>query len=58
MRPEAIHIYHSYKGRRKDLEPKFLERKDAAISKLQPEWPTLKKHAELLVRRRFSEVYK
>ncbi|KAG9039494.1 hypothetical protein FS837_000975, partial [Tulasnella sp. UAMH 9824] len=57
MRTEATQIYHAYKTRKKELEPKFLERKNEALSKLQSEWPTLKKHAELLIRRRFSEVY-
>ncbi|KAG9042498.1 hypothetical protein FS837_010773 [Tulasnella sp. UAMH 9824] len=57
MRSEAIQVYHSYKSRKKDLEPEFLKRKDAAISQLQLEWPRLKKHAELLVRKRFSDIY-
>lgn len=58
MRSEAIQIYHAYKTRKKELEPRFLERKKEALSKLQSEWPTLKKHAELLIRRQFSEVYR
>ncbi|KIO18759.1 hypothetical protein M407DRAFT_31571 [Tulasnella calospora MUT 4182] len=57
MKSEASQIYHSYKTRKKEIEPKFLEKKNAALSKLQPQWPILKKHAELLARQRFSEVY-
>ncbi|KAG8915779.1 hypothetical protein FRC00_014366 [Tulasnella sp. 408] len=57
MRSGASHIYLSYKNRKKELEPKFLDKKDAALSQLKSEWPQLQKHAESLVRRRFSEVY-
>ncbi|KAG8962042.1 hypothetical protein FRC05_005629 [Tulasnella sp. 425] len=54
---EARTVFLAFKSRRMEQDSQFLSRREAAIARIELEWPVLRRHTEVVVRKRFSQVY-